>query len=364
MRFGFLFDEERKLFAIGYNASASRLDANHYDLLASEARVASLLAIAKGEAPQEHWFRLARPRASVTKKGQRVLVSCLAGSIESKANPVLELFDSAGKQLASHRNYYGPAAPLDVPLPADGEGDHRLQAFCFRMCMSNVQENSVPFPKPANYDEARYELLFRNFEAGDHRRPEVAGLARGGSLELAVAVTAGPEDALRLAPVCTALRRLADPPVILLCDFSGRPETRQRAASSSLGADAVALDPDQLVRHAAERLPTEGRRRWGVRLSRSGGTLVLTPTGRLDATSIGRLFEVALTRRGTFSRLVLDLRDVAAIEPAGLEELSLWSQRNQLEGAELRVVADAGLRERLEAAGLALHRQVLASDVE
>jgi FAD dependent oxidoreductase len=57
------------------------------------------------------------------------------------------------------------------PLPGDGEGDHRLQAFCFRMCMSNVKENSVPFPKPADYDEAKYELLFRNFEAGDLRFP-------------------------------------------------------------------------------------------------------------------------------------------------------------------------------------------------
>ena len=57
------------------------------------------------------------------------------------------------------------------PLPADGDGDHRLQAFCFRMCMSNVKENSVPFPKPTDYDESKYELLFRNFEAGDLRFP-------------------------------------------------------------------------------------------------------------------------------------------------------------------------------------------------
>jgi hypothetical protein len=59
----------------------------------------------------------------------------------------------------------------DDRLPADGEGDHRLQAFCFRMCMSNVKENSVPFPKPADYDGSKYELLFRNFEAGDLRFP-------------------------------------------------------------------------------------------------------------------------------------------------------------------------------------------------
>jgi FAD dependent oxidoreductase len=58
---------------------------------------------------------------------------------------------------------------IDADLPADGEGDHRLQAFCFRMCMSNVPANRVPFPKPEGYDEARYELLLRNFEAGDRR---------------------------------------------------------------------------------------------------------------------------------------------------------------------------------------------------
>jgi len=53
----------------------------------------------------------------------------------------------------------------------DGTGDHRVQAYCFRMCMSNAPANRLPFPKPANYDEKRYELLFRNFEAGDLRFP-------------------------------------------------------------------------------------------------------------------------------------------------------------------------------------------------
>jgi hypothetical protein len=56
-------------------------------------------------------------------------------------------------------------------LPADDEGDHRVQAYCYRMCMSLVPENRVPFPKPADYDEKRYELLLRNFEAGDLRLP-------------------------------------------------------------------------------------------------------------------------------------------------------------------------------------------------
>lgn len=57
------------------------------------------------------------------------------------------------------------------PIGADGSADDKLQAYCFRMCMSNVPTNSTPFPKPDGYDESMYELLFRNFEAGDLRFP-------------------------------------------------------------------------------------------------------------------------------------------------------------------------------------------------
>jgi len=59
----------------------------------------------------------------------------------------------------------------DTGPGVDGTGDHRVQAYCFRMCMSKAPTNRLPFPKPANYDEKRYELLFRNFEAGDLRFP-------------------------------------------------------------------------------------------------------------------------------------------------------------------------------------------------
>ncbi len=69
------------------------------------------------------------------------------------------------------------------PLPADGEGDRRVQAYCFRMCMSNVPENRVPFPKPADYDELRYELLLRNFEAGDLRFPMKPDLMPNGKTD-------------------------------------------------------------------------------------------------------------------------------------------------------------------------------------
>ena len=60
MDFRFLFDRERKLFSIGYNLSDGRLDPGYYDLLASEARLASFIAIARGDVPASHWFRLGR----------------------------------------------------------------------------------------------------------------------------------------------------------------------------------------------------------------------------------------------------------------------------------------------------------------
>ncbi len=60
MRFRMLYDANRKLFSIGYDVTAGRLDASCYDLLASESRLASLLAVAKGDVPQEHWFHLGR----------------------------------------------------------------------------------------------------------------------------------------------------------------------------------------------------------------------------------------------------------------------------------------------------------------
>jgi hypothetical protein len=47
-----------------------------------------------------------------------------------------------------------------------GEGDNKIQAYCFRICMSNHPDNRVPFPRPENYDSTQYELLVRIFDAG------------------------------------------------------------------------------------------------------------------------------------------------------------------------------------------------------
>ncbi len=62
------------------------------------------------------------------------------------------------------------------PPEADGMGDHRLQAYCFRMCMTDHPENRIPWHKPDGYQEEWYELLLRNFEAGENRVPLSIGL--------------------------------------------------------------------------------------------------------------------------------------------------------------------------------------------
>ena len=52
------------------------------------------------------------------------------------------------------------------PIAQNGTGDNKIQAYCFRLCMSNLPENRVAFPKPDNYNPANYELLVRVFDAG------------------------------------------------------------------------------------------------------------------------------------------------------------------------------------------------------
>jgi cellobiose phosphorylase len=84
--YGFLYNSATKLLAIGYNVSERRLDASYYDLLASEVRLASFIAIAQGQLPQEHWFALGRQLCIVA--GQPVLLSW-SGSMFEYLMPLL-----------------------------------------------------------------------------------------------------------------------------------------------------------------------------------------------------------------------------------------------------------------------------------
>jgi cyclic beta-1,2-glucan synthetase len=117
MDFTLLFDDKRKLFAIGFDERANRLDPSSYDLLASEARLASFIAIAKGDAPTEHWFRLGRSLTS--QSGATALVSW-SGSMFEYLMPVLvmpsppySLLDQTHR--AAVRRHIAYARSRDVP---------------------------------------------------------------------------------------------------------------------------------------------------------------------------------------------------------------------------------------------------------
>src|SRR4029434_4989356 len=96
MDFGFLFDPTRKLFSIGYRIPDNSLDSNCYDLLASEARLTSFIAIAKGDVPSTHWFHLGRALTPVDRGS--ALVSC-SGSMFEYLMPALVMRSPSGSLL-------------------------------------------------------------------------------------------------------------------------------------------------------------------------------------------------------------------------------------------------------------------------
>lgn len=86
--FRFLFNEKRGIFAIGFNVTNGQLDRSSYDLLASEARLASFVAIAKGDVPQSHWFRMSRAMISF---GRLRILASWSGSMFEYLMPLLFL---------------------------------------------------------------------------------------------------------------------------------------------------------------------------------------------------------------------------------------------------------------------------------
>ncbi|MBC7482789.1 MAG: carbohydrate-binding protein, partial [Rhizobacter sp.] len=94
--FCFLFHRKRHLFHIGYRVAEQQLDASYYDLLASESRLTSLLAIAKGDVPVNHWAALGRPFYAV---GARAGLRSWSGSMFEYLMPTLVLEEPHGSVL-------------------------------------------------------------------------------------------------------------------------------------------------------------------------------------------------------------------------------------------------------------------------
>jgi cyclic beta-1,2-glucan synthetase len=179
MDFSFLFDVERKLFTIGYNVTASRADDSYYDLLASEARLASFVGIAKGDVPQEHWFRMGRALTKVD--GGRALISW-TGTMFEYLMPLLVM-----------RNY-----------------ENTLLAETCRTVVARQIEYGNERGVPWGISEAAYNVrdLHLNYQYGPFGVPGL-GLKRGLIEDLVVAPYATMLAAeISPAPAMDNLRRL------------------------------------------------------------------------------------------------------------------------------------------------------------
>jgi len=169
MEFGFLFDPARQLLSIGYQVVEGHLDPSCYDLLASEARLASFVAIAKGDVPARHWFRLGRALTPVDRGS--ALISWSGSMFE----------------------YLMPSLVMRAPTGSLLEQTSRL---IVRRQMKYGAELGVPW----GVSESAYNLrdLERTYQYSNFGVPGL-GLKRGLS-----------EDAV-VAPYATALAAMVDP---------------------------------------------------------------------------------------------------------------------------------------------------------
>ncbi|GAA0887149.1 GH36-type glycosyl hydrolase domain-containing protein [Rhodanobacter soli] len=124
----FLYDGARDLLAIGFNVDQRRLDAGYYDLLASEARLASFVGIAQGQLPQDNWFSLGRLLTTVG--GEPVLLSW-TGSMFEYLMPMLvmpsyegTLLDQTCRAAVTRQIEYG--SQLGVPWGVSESGYNTL----------------------------------------------------------------------------------------------------------------------------------------------------------------------------------------------------------------------------------------------
>ena len=190
MDFTFLYDRPRELFAIGYRPPDGTLDTGHYDLLASEARLASFVAIARGDAPVEHWFHLGRP---LTPVGRGSALLSWSGS----------MFE-----------YLMPDLVLDAPSGSLLEQTNRLAV---RRQIRYGEERGVPWgisEAAYNARDVNFTYQYSNFGVSG------LGLKRGLSEDLVV------------APYATALAAMVDP--VAACANFERLASRRRARAIRL----------------------------------------------------------------------------------------------------------------------------------
>jgi cyclic beta-1,2-glucan synthetase len=201
--FSFLFDPTRQLLSIGFRLRDGTLDPSYYDVLASEARLASFLAIAKGDVPPDHWFRLGR---ALTPVGRGSALISWSGS----------MFE-----------YLMPALVMHVPARSLLDQTYRLVVA---RQMSYAAERGVPWGISESAFNARD--LEHTYQYSSFGVPGL-GLKRGLSEDVVV------------APYATALGAMIDP-VAAVRNFA------QLRAAGALGAYGFRESLDYTVRRLPE----------------------------------------------------------------------------------------------------------------
>lgn len=187
MRMRFLLDDDRNLFSIGFNVETRRLDTSHYDLLASEARIASYVALARGEAGTDHWFSMGRAYA---RAGRRRTLLSWSGTMFEYLMPSLllrsfpySLLDDACERAVEAQIDYGRrmSVPWGISESAFSALDqhHIYQYQAFGVPGLGARRNLADDLVVAPYASAlalavRPRLAFRNME-------RLAGLGMAGN---------------------------------------------------------------------------------------------------------------------------------------------------------------------------------------
>ena len=169
MEFGFLFDKQRQLLSIGYLNSESALDPNCYDLLASEARLASFFAIAKGDMPARHWFRLGRAATAVSRGA--ALISWSGSMFEYLMPPLV--MRAPARQLARTDRSTGRAPSDRIWREARvAMGDFRIRLQCARSRIHlSIFELRRTRPRPETRIGRKPRRRALCDGPGDHGRP-------------------------------------------------------------------------------------------------------------------------------------------------------------------------------------------------
>ena len=306
MSFRFLYDPQRSLLAIGYRPADAegpgRLDPSYYDLLASEARLASFIAIAKGDLPEKHWFHLGRAVTSV--HGSPALLSWSATLFEylmplllMRSYPDTLLDESCRMAVRRQRDY---AAERGVPWGisesaydlVDRHGNYQYKAF--GVPGLGLKRGLADELVVAPYATALAALVDPTAAAANLRRLAARGAARRLRLLRGHRLHAAPRRRARRgrapagpAPGRHRARLLRPPPG----DDPRRPRRRaprrpdggalpRRPARAGHGAAAAGARAAPRADHPAAPRRGDARRRRRCRRRRCGASARRTPPSR------------------------------------------------------------------------------------